>query len=197
MAHTYQTDIISIPDVFKKLVQEVSANICSEINHTVNFYDGTPFKLHSQIGSEVRTRKERFPLIALVHLTEEEYGSSKVGFAETELTFWIWHLTSDENAHNDIRRKQVFKPILYPILQEFLQVIYDSNLFLFEMNVVDPVKDMRYRKTDRYNWSNDNGVTTPAGGEFVDGIELKIKLTLDVAKCSLIKNKKEELPTCD
>jgi hypothetical protein len=130
MAHTYEQLPVSIPSLFEKIVQEVSANLRTELGRDVQFLYGSYNHIRQRLASKDKSegnKEVKYPLIALIYSFDERKVSGKDSL-DVSLTFLI--CTESENSmYSEDRYTQNYLPILYPIYAEFMAVVESSNYF--------------------------------------------------------------------
>lgn len=188
MGWTHKKTVVSVVDLFTQIAAIVSVNSGDAIGEKVRFIPATPLHLSSRLSQLASTPEKRFPLIVLVHNFDEVYGADKHGGQINDITLWIMNLAKEKDQFFESRYTENFTPIIDPIYMELMTVIFDSGFFRFPMDVVDPLTDMDYELSRRPDWGFMDGGgnrVNIAGGEFIDGIELKLNLELteDYVKC--------------
>jgi hypothetical protein len=130
MAHTYEQLPVSIPSLFEKIVQDVSANLRTELGRDVQFLYGSYNHIRQRLASKDKSegnKEVKYPLIALIYSFDERKVSGKDSL-DVSLTFLI--CTESENSmYSEDRYTQNYLPILYPIYAEFMSVVESSNYF--------------------------------------------------------------------
>jgi hypothetical protein len=130
MAHTYEQLPVSIPSLFEKIVQDVSANLRTELGRDVQFLYGSYNHIRQRLASKDKSegnKEVKYPLIALIYSFDERKVSGKDSL-DVSLTFLI--CTESENSmYSEDRYTQNYLPILYPIYAEFMAVVESSNYF--------------------------------------------------------------------
>lgn len=121
------------------------------------FMAGHPIEINNRQDQRAKDgilKSQRYPLIALKQPFRERFNGN--GLKELKLNMVILaQTTQDRNA--DERRKMVFHPVLYPLLDQFFYALKKSGLFTWKNMSEPPVCE----KIDWPHW----GTTTPQGNE--------------------------------
>jgi hypothetical protein len=111
-------------------VQDVSANLRTELGRDVQFLYGSYNHIRQRLASKDKSegnKEVKYPLIALIYSFDERKVSGKDSL-DVSLTFLI--CTESENSmYSEDRYTQNYLPILYPIYAEFMAVVESSNYF--------------------------------------------------------------------
>ena len=142
-------------------------------NLAVNFLFGSRIEINEVLAyaaNEPTLCYNQYPLIWLFINNERNHTDEKVDFI-TNLQFAFVHLTNKEYRAQD-RLTNVFKPVLAPLVQLFLETLNSSffkNLFYFE------TRNLEYSEFYRYFYGssdkNLNVLSTPT-----DAIEIEINV---------------------
>lgn len=169
-------------DMFGNIVQHTSAEIegrlmfvddaITGIHYMYDHYGKICQKLQDRAEGGQEFKYKRFPLIALIEDFRVRPVLGTKGRAT--LQFLILYHTQAE-AYSEDRQQQVFKPILYPILDEFKRQIVQSGYFL-----ITDESALSADIVDRPHWG-DPGVYGNTGyilNDVLDGIEIRnVELT--------------------
>lgn len=186
MAQTYQYLPLSIRDIFAELVTEVSDNLSTEDDLSidqVSFKCETWIELIKRVQSEdlsTTHRSTKYPLIALIRNFDEKYNADSY-LTDVSLTLVIVTL-SDPNKLSEDRESDNYVPILRPIYAELMEVIKGSNYFTGYYNLYPS-----HTKTESFQLgqSSESGNTKYVLPDCVDGIivsDLALKVRRD--RCS-------------
>jgi hypothetical protein len=176
---------IVVIDLIRETVEAANTAVIAELQaydeyiHKVNFVPGTPgeieevLTLMSQQGDPVEY--ERYPLFALLMSFPENHGLILGQDNTVELNILIARRSNNTDKTPD-RYENNFKPVLYPVYLEWL-----NQLFLSPKFAVETPDNIPHTKID---WPYYNGEKdTNAFGDFVDAIQVKIKLKILINKC--------------
>ena len=101
-------------------------------------------RLTEKDSADAPFKYQKYPLIALRLDTEEDHSDGVIRYnlnlaiiASTEVTYSAGQ-----------RYEKVFKPVLYPIYEQFLKALGDSGLFWWDANRDEPP----HTKVDRLFW---------------------------------------------
>jgi hypothetical protein len=112
------------------------------------------------------TRKfQKYPLIVLLLDIDEEKGLLNV-YSELECRMWICNTTNKEWT-SEQRTDGNFIPILLPIYERLMTEL-ESSQYL----IVDRLRGIPHKKTDRYYWGEDDH-TTHVFNDYIDGIDIQ------------------------
>jgi hypothetical protein len=166
------------------IIQEVANNTNSAIIDklqdieerifAVHFDYGHPSEIIARVASKSRTAVNRihcYPLIGLfLDFPEETTGRADLHCTAT-LHLFICHATSNKFTSQE-RTDRTFIPILYPILETFINQLVRHPLIV-EKNY----SSLKYTKTDRYKWGT-GGIEYYKDGikntfnDYLDAIEI-------------------------
>lgn len=179
-----------IVDEIAKVIQKVSDNLVSALKvvdpkiEGVHYLHGHPYEIAQILqdkGSSPSQRFQKYPLVALLQDFPESHGLGPGIEMEASLHIIICHGT-DKNWTAPTRYEKTFRPILYPVYTEFLEVISKSAVF----SRVNSAELLRHEKIDRLFW----GVESPMMNKktiFIDDldvIEIKnLKLNVKTNYC--------------
>lgn len=179
---------VYIVDIFREIVSATSTSLTGRlqavqptitgVHYLVGHY--TEISTRLQGLSKMQTGKfDRYPLIALFQDFVEKRGDEGGYYASASLQLLIVYHTKDTDYTED-RYSKVFKPILYPIYEEFLRQVSKHK------NIVSMNADkIPHEKIDRPNWGNSNKYGNDGNifPDDLDGIELRdLKIIID-QKC--------------
>jgi hypothetical protein len=176
---------IFITDIFETIVAATSKKVLPQIkafdpNITgVNYQFGHPTEITQTLDEWSSGTKDadKYPLIALLLDTPMDKGYINVE-AKLDLHFIIARRT-EQNYKAAERLKQNFKPVLYPVYDEFMRQLYFSGCF---SDAMDP----KHRQIDRYFWGKQGlyGNEKNVFNDKIDAIEIQnLKLTLYKQNC--------------
>ena len=180
----------AIKDIIEPIVDKVSQKILSTLQDVdpsilaVNFMAGHPLEIVNRL--QARTNNDalkfnKYPLIALFLDAEEDRGNDIGVDAEVTLNLIIARSTKSDFIA-DQRLELNFKPILYPIYEEFLLQLYLSGKFLVKSK--DAIK---HQKIDRFFWGTESNKNNKANifNDYIDCIEIKnLKLKVLKSNCN-------------
>lgn len=169
-------------DIFGDIVAATSVKLLAQLQivkpeiTAVNYLYGMPLEIPALLTTYNDT-PQKYPLIAFF-LPAEQTNGNDIGIAETDrLRFIIAAYSGDQTKRSKQRFTENFKPILYPIFDEFLnQMFLDSRLF-----ITDP-DNISYIKKDWPFW--DDGKDTNPFNDVLDVIEVNFtKLKINLTYC--------------
>ena len=159
----------NIVDQFSQVVAAVS----SAYGQTVHFRHGHMVEVAGIVQQMVKDPDidKRYPIIALQHDFEQDPVSFK-GIELKGLKLYIITLSRPDYIAEQ-RKELIFKPILYPIRDLFIEKIARSGYF--EQQSEEEVLDV-ITLTDRYYWGSSTvmGNTANIFSDWVDCIEIDI-----------------------
>lgn len=171
---------VYIEDQMADIASKVDAALYSAVDPVfphIYFMHGHPIEIINRLQEKLKNpsaKDQRFPLIILLHDFKINRNKDTASYGATSLNVVIATMTKQEyNA--DQRKENVFKPVLYPILKEFLNQIESSPYYSIGLNGV------QYDQTDRYFWGKQGlyGNTGNIFNDYIDAIELEnLKLTI-------------------
>lgn len=178
---------IYIVDIIDDIVQKVSTKITPQlssyedtitgVHHLYGHHNDIKKRLIEKTESN-ETKYQRYPLIALFQdFTETNDGTGKI---KTKLQLIIGY-HSEADSYMEDRYTKVFKPILYPIYQNFLEQI--SKSVLFGMPETSTIK---HDKIDRPHWGDPGtyGTNSYIFSDVLDAIEIRnLELSIDPTYC--------------
>lgn len=181
-----RNNTLYIADEFKRIVECVSNELQSDLQAVSNDYNGVYFYQGNlteiqtklvQLGNTASKKRERFPMVGLLHDFPKKHGQS-VGIGikgEITVTLFIANQTED-NYDTEQRLENNFKPILYPIYQSILKHIAQSGTF--QTNGVDSIE---HTQVDHMFWGSDSADKSPFADKLdcleLRDLRLKIKQT--------------------
>lgn len=131
----------------------------------------------SQADGSAEERYNKYPLIHLVRDFYEERGQDPGAYATASLNIIIIHQTVNTYKVAD-REVNVFKPVLYPIYQEFLEQLDKSG-----WTKSGDLETFRHRKIDHAFWGNRKLETL---NDYVDAIEIQnLNIKINFFNCKL------------
>lgn len=190
------SQILTIEDCIQYVVSKVQASskiqsvkdylttLSKDVEGIPHYLDGHPTEINLRLiekGKDSVYKFKRYPLIALRLDVQEEVYS---GLIHYRLNLGIFAFT-DKNYTSAQRREKVFKPILYPLYDEFLRQLKLSGLFLWSGELKIP----KHKKFDRYFYGTgtDNGNTKNIFADPLDAIEiLDLEINRNVNTCRTI-----------
>ncbi len=163
---------MTLPNIVDQFSQVVAA-VSSAYGQTVHFRHGHMLEVANIVQQMVKDPDidKRYPIIALQH----DFEQDPVSFKGTELKglkLYIITLSRPEYIAEQ-RKELIFKPILYPIRDLFIQEIARSGYFEQQSN--EEVLDI-ITLTDRYYWGSSKVMGNDANMflDWVDSIEIDI-----------------------
>lgn len=180
--------VIAMRGLNKSIYGEGMAQYLADNNDTADnillmpFYDfghrqEIANKLTGKDSEDAPFKYQKYPLIALRLDTEEENSNGMINF---NLNIAIVTSTKPEYSSND-RYTKIFKPVLYPLYEQFMEKLMDSGLFSWAGSQVMP----EHTKVDRLYWgkAGDEGNEANIFNDHLDAIEiLNLKLSQPI-KC--------------
>jgi hypothetical protein len=165
-----------VVDEIGTIVSAVDAVTFDVLGKHINYMYGHFTEIVSRLqqlsnSPDVKDKKSKFPLVALITDFAEEHGSMPGVSLEAELHIIIANI-SDPEWIAQKRYEENFKPVLYPIYQELLrQIASPSQKTVF----VDDAELIQHTKIDRLYWGREGlyGNTQNIMNDFVDAIEIK------------------------
>lgn len=160
-----------IIDIFRTITNKSSVNL----SMSLNYMHGHPKEITDSLTEMTRNPTAaagKYPLVALFQDFEEDKSGD---FIKVKLQMIIAVLTKNTMKAPE-RYDASFRPYLYPIYNELIQVIARSGYFN-----ESTVKQVKHIKIDRLFWGR-NGLYGNQGNifnDFIDCIEIK-DLTLNV-----------------
>ena len=188
------SQVPSISDAFRSVVLATEAAIIKDTSlnwgvlpKKVYFMHGHPKEIVNVLQGYTNSpdfKDKKYPLIILVRDIEDEeplIGQNGIDIS-FKCQFFICTITSPDLRAED-REVKNFKPILHPILYEFLNQITISPLFSTET-----VEQMKMKWTDRYYWGA-NVIDKNQLNDYIDAVEIKqMTLTLYNQSCTISSN---------
>ncbi len=163
---------MTLPNIVDQFSQVVAA-VSSAYGQTVHFRHGHMLEVANIVQQMVKDPDidKRYPIIALQH----DFEQDPVSFKGTELKglkLYIITLSRPEYIAEQ-RKELIFKPILYPIRDLFIQEIARSGYFEQQSN--EEVLEV-ITLTDRYYWGSSKVMGNDANTflDWVDSIEIDI-----------------------
>lgn len=168
-------------DIFGDIVTATSAKVTPLLKVVkpevlaVNYLYGMPLEIVKVLTQYVDT-PQKYPLIALF-MPIQEINGTDIGIAETGNLRFVIAGFSQQNWRTSERYANNFKPILYPILDEFLnQMFLDRRLFIADVGQID------YTKKDWPFW--DDAKDKNPFNDILDVIEINFtKLKINLTYC--------------
>lgn len=167
---------IFIDEILKDCVVKTSDKILAQLR-TINtdiqdlyFQHGHPYEIIATLKQKSKTEANkpiRYPLIALFRDFPEKRGTRPGIYSEATLNIIIATRTNP-GYYADQRKEKNFKPILYPILFEFLEQIKLSGKF-------QVVNEFSFEQIDHYFWGRESiyGAEANIFTDTIDCIEIK------------------------
>ncbi len=162
-----------IPDSFEELVDKISLKLGYKVHFDAGHYWEVTKNLQLKDGAIEESTREKYPLFWLVMDFEEEVGRSDI-YAELP-NIQLIIATRTEMAYTmEERRDKTFKPILYPIYNEFFNQLYVSKAFM-KVGTTYP-----HRKWDRPYWGGQESGNSEQNlfNDHVDAIQIKLKISV-------------------
>lgn len=161
------TNDIYIVDLFETIV----ANTATGLNTDVFYQYGNPLEIVEnlqRISNATGFQDKKYPLIALFQDFDEGKGKRLDVCSEVNLHIIIATLTDQTLLAKD-RYIASFKPILYPVYDEFLIQIKKSGFF-----IVSDERLIPHTKTDRLYWGRNGlfGQNNNLFNDYIDCIEI-------------------------
>jgi len=173
---------IYVVDMIRDLVTATKDAVIGELAgygvQTINFVPGTPEEINEVLvlmSKQSDKEYKRYPLFALIMSFPEEKGR-QVGVDGVEDLNILIARRSNNTDKTPARYENNFKPVLYPVYLEFLNQLYLSPKFITETPELIPHTKIDWPYYDGEKQEN-------AFGDFVDAIQIKIKLKLLLKNC--------------
>lgn len=145
--------------------------------YQIYYMHGHPKEIISRLQAMTKTvskQSKKYPIICLFQDFVEQRGAKPGFYGRTNLQLAIANITKPEyNAEQ--RYAENFKPVLYPIYNEFIYQLFRYPLFAFQS-----VEEVKHTKIDRLYWGSETSASK--GNDYLDCIEIQ---NLDI----LIKQK--------
>lgn len=171
--------MIVIPDIFQSVVTSTEA----AWGEDVHFLHGHMLEITNitkQLAKDADVTK-RYPLIALRH----DIKQSKLPYkgVEFDCTLFIITLSRPEYTAEE-RIETIYKPILYPLKEEFISQIARSGYF--EQQSIEDVEE-KTTWYDRLFWGSSTvmGNTANIFGDWVDCIEIEFSGLVALNNCNI------------
>jgi len=130
-------------------IEEVVIAMRDQIDGPPYFDYGHPVELVNNLkmkNQDADLKEKKYPLIYVRTDIEEELKS---GVWDEKLTIFIIDYTNLNYTSRE-RKEQVFKPILYPLYEDFIDGLKKSGLFALGNNMQRP----DHKKIDRFFWGS-------------------------------------------
>lgn len=150
---------------------------------SLGYYKGSFEELIEDLAQKDGSQEERYkkyPLVYLVRDFEEVRGREAGIYCSVSLRVIIIHQTQQTYKIKD-RETRVFKPVLYPIYNEFMR-----QLSLHPMINQSGVENIRHIKIDRAYWGQNQQQASNkvALNDYVDAIEIRnLELKINYSNC--------------
>lgn len=165
------------------MLDYLSANNDTEENiELMPFYDYGHRKeianrLTAKDSEDAPFKYQKYPLVALRLDTEESYVKNMIRFSLNIALI----ASTEPNYSADERYDKVFRPVLYPMYEQFMECLCNSGLFTWPGGQTLP----EHTKIDRLYWGTAGGEGNEANifNDHLDAIEI-LNLTLfQTIKC--------------
>lgn len=163
--------------------KEALGNETDSLIQTIDYQHGHKKELIETLFQMDKSEEERelkYPLVYLVQDFAEERGKNASTYAEVSLNVIIAHHTNNQYKISD-REEKVFKPVLYPIYDEFLNQLAKHS----QIHDAHPTM-IPHRKTDRSYWGRISvgGNDQNKLNDYLDAIEIEnLKLKILFKNC--------------
>lgn len=177
---------VYVMDIIGDVVSAVSTALVDDgtLAYAVHYFHDHPLGLIETLQKLTRTaagQAEKYPFIALMQPFDERHSGKDDEEMEVTLEVIIATLTTPKLS-TDERYVGNYKPILYPIYNEFIEQLYRNGNFSLAGN--DYVE---HTKTDQPYWGHE-GLFGNEGNlfqDFIDAIEIKnLKLKIKPINCA-------------
>lgn len=179
---------IFLVDLVREVVERVSVKLTPQLTLVDNLITGVHYQHGhpkeiieniAELGKGTTTKTSRFPTIALFQdFPEQMLGSGY--YADVNLHLIIARAT-DPNYKADKRYNVNFKPILYPVYQEFINQLKLSRYF-----DIPASGNFQHTKIDRLYWGREGlyGNEKNVFNDYIDCIEIRdLKLKVKQKRC--------------
>lgn len=173
---------VSISTIFKDITAATQLAVLPQLQAYDNLIQGVHFehghyleiaKALQQKSTGTTSKFQKWPLIALFRDFPEK---NEIGlYSEITVTLIIAKY-SDPNWTSDQREAKSFIPVLYPVLDAFLEAL-DNDPRIMEQSI----QQLSYTKIDHYYWGSQTVLDKAPNifNEYTDSIELR-DLTLKI-----------------
>jgi len=178
--------VVNIPGLFETVAGRVNAALSTRATDPFNVY--FDYGHYAEVtrnlivkDGSTTLKDKKYPLIWLVMDFEEKYNPNNNGYCFLPNVQIIIATVTDPNSTTPKRYQNNFIPRLYPVYNEFIQQLCNSNLF-YEQNELD----LTYTKIDRPYWGGqDSGNSTQNSfSDFIDAKQIKgLSLTVNEPVC--------------
>ena len=174
--------INNIPDAIQHIVTSMQDD-----GYDIQFQFGHPKEIQQTLieWSRDPSRKEvKTPLLILfLDFEEDKYGEDKTYITVADVTIIIANETN-RNYKAQERLENVFKPVLWPLYEAFIEECELSVLF-----DVDAKFHIPHKKTDHYFYAADEAKDQNVFAAYWDAIEItNLELKLQEQDCSFTSN---------
>lgn len=169
---------IFIDEILKAAVTSAQPIVLPKIKVADNsitglyFQHGHPLEIIEmlkQLDGSVTLKGTKYPLVALFRDFPEVKGKQVGIYSEARLNM-IFAMRTNSNYTSEQRKELIFKPILYPIVNEFLRQVDLSGKFI---NPGQDLTEMTW--IDHYFWGRESLYGSKANifNDWIDCIELQ------------------------
>jgi len=175
---------VFVVDIIRDIVAATNSAVINELKshdpiiEQLNFVPGTPLEIEEVLtlmSQNPNAEYKRYPLFALIMSFPEDRGRQVGVDGIEDLTLLIARRSNNEDK-TPARYCNNFKPVLYPIYLEFL-----NQLYLDPRTITETPENIPHQKIDYPYYDAEKGAN--AFGDYVDAIQIKIKLKLLLKNC--------------
>lgn len=162
------------PEVFGSVITRVQS-LYDLTDQEKPYYEfGTYAELLQELKKKDISKEDKFPFVWLIWGEGENVERWEIGGKySAPLHFFICQKT-EKDYNSEDRMANVFKTVLYPLLDLILSAMQDSGSY-------DMLQLQQYDKTDHYLLSGSGN--TNLLGSFVDAIEIKFNQLTHLINC--------------
>jgi len=145
------------------------------------FRQGNLLEINKQLALAVKNAAKKghiFPLIVLLRDFKETLEQGDYGHNSSVKVKLLFFNLTDKNYTSDQREEMVFKPVLRPIVNEFINQLSKSIAF----GQPDIYYQMKPEKTECFFYGSADNAKN-AFGDYLDAVELDVYLTLQNNIC--------------
>ena len=110
---------------------------------------------------------EKYPLLIMFLDYEEQIGQSDKHYISEASITMVFVAPTDKNYKAQERKEKVFRPVLWPLYEQFMSYLQLSNYFDTDVKGLIP-----HNKTDRYFYSADETKAQNVFAAYFDAVEI-------------------------
>ncbi|QES88861.1 hypothetical protein [Rhizosphaericola mali] len=161
-----------IVDILREVTQKTSTKLQGLLqNKPINFLHGHPEEIQDTLIEMTKafamdpTQPNKYPLIAVYQDFPEKLGSESAVITKATLPMIVIACLTDNKYKAPKRMEVNFKPLLYPIYEEFIKQLKKSSAIL-----PNEYNEILHTKIDRLYWGTNTAGKTL--NDYVDAIEI-------------------------